>query len=559
MNIDPKTGLDLDDPQTLATIAANNTPGMPQMGSQPPGLGIPHGPAEIPPPPPAAPAAPAPPPLAPPQIPAGRSIAAPPVPPPGLEPPSLTGGGPTKSVTDRESTTSTSRQVIGKEERQAQADYQKTLGDQEKVIKDAGAIEQQRAVEEQTAAQKKEEILQQHQERFKGIIDNANAEYARAEANQKQAEAAYKAAKPEGLFDDDKTGLRRFFAGIAMTLGGYNAGRTGGQNQGYQMIKEAIDRKDRLERERIGKLKEGADEARNQLSVVLGKKHEALGDLAAWKAAAWDTAAAQLQTRLTAQGVPAAQVQTDARVLQAKAEAEKERAEFLRGTRTTITNQVQTKTQQIVGGTGAKAQDKPLNEWKPEERKAEGFAMRAYKANQDMEGSSYSPKDIEVLRNAALLQTKGGLTEAGVNRLLGTAYQRLSSEGKKRFNATKEFITSALRPESGAVIGPSEIADAEQRYGTQAGDTPDAAKQKKSFRMNKIAEVGLQSGRPGFWMETTGAYGGGKPAAGAPAQQQAAPQPGDGGLPPGAIAGTLRGVRGYVLNGKFVAQEMAQQ
>jgi hypothetical protein len=560
VNIDPSTGLDLDDPQTQATIAANNVPGVPNAGPPAGGLGIPHGPAEIPAPPqvtappPPAPGGPA---LTPPVIPSRPTAPVAALSAPGLTAPSLTGGGPTKSVTDQEKTTSSTRQVISKEERKAESDYQKTLGDQSKVIQDAGAIEQEKARAEQDAAAKKEALLQQHQEKFKGIIDGANTEYARAEANVQAAEKAYKEAKPEGLFADDKYGLRRFFAGVAMALGGYNAGVNGGPNQGYVMIKDAIDRKDRMERERIGKLKEGADEARSQLSVVLGKKHEALGDLAAWKAAAWDTAAAQLQTRLAAQGMPAAQVQTDARVLQAKAEAQKERQTFLQGTRQSITNQVQTKTQQIVGGaTGTKAADKPLSEWKPEERKAEGFAMRAYKSNQEMESSAYSSKDLEVLRNDALLQAKGGLTAAGVQRLIGSTYQRLSPEGKKRFNATKEFITSALRPESGAVIGPSEIADAEQRYGTQSGDTPEAARQKKAFRMNKVAEIGLQTGRPGFWMDQTGAYGGGQ--GGAPSKQDVA-KPQSGGLPPGAIAGTLKGVRGYVLNGQFVAQEMAQR
>lgn len=566
MNIDPSTGLDLDDPEVKAMRAATPAPASPMLamdiprtGGVPAGIPGPGSDQSAPPlqtesapaplaPPPPAPGGP-PPGLAPPVIPS-RPTNTTPLGAPGLTAPSLTGGGPTKSVTDQEKTTSSTRQVIGKEEQKAEADYQKTLGDQSKVIKDAGAIEQEKARAEQDAAAKKEAILQENQGKFKGIIDGANTEYARAEANVQAAEKAYKEAKPEGLFADDKYGLRRFFAGVAMALGGYNAGVNGGPNQGYVMIKDAIDRKDRMERERIGKLKEGADEARGQLSVVLGKKHEALGDLAAWKAAAWDTAAAQLQTRLAAQGMPAAQVQTDARVLQAKAEAQKERQTFLQGTRQSITNQVQTKTQQIVGGaTGTKAADKPLSEWKPEERKAEGFAMRAYKANQEMESSAYSPKDLEVLRNDALLQAKGGLTEAGVQRLIGSTYQRLSPTGKKRFNATKEFITSALRPESGAVIGPSEIADAEQRYGTQSGDTPDAARQKKAFRANKIAEVGLQTGRPGFWMETTGAYGGGQQG-GAPSQQGVAKPQEDKGRPfrhPDGRMGRL------LANGTFIA------
>lgn len=573
MNIDPATGLDLDDPAVQARLQGGSQPqlpapslfamdiprgapaGLPSLGQDvtqaPPGAT--GGPPPIPPPAPPPPVASAPPVLTAPVIPARTG-------PPPLEPPSLTGTpGGTKSVSDQERSTSTQRTVIGKEERAAEGAYQKTLGQQEGVIRQAADVEGQRADINQAAAAEKDKLLQQHQARFKGIIDNANSEYARAEGEQKKAEEAYKSAKPEGLFADDKYGLRRFFAGVAIALGGYNSGVNGGPNRGYEMISDAINRKDRLERERIGRLKEGAESAKGQLNVVLGKKHEALGDLAAWKAAAWDTAAQQLETRLTALGRPAAEVKANAQVLQARAEAEKERATYLQATRQHITNQVTTKTQQIVGGAGAKAADKPLNEWKPEERKAEGFAMRAYKASEQMDATKYSPADLQVMRNASLLQAKGGLTEAGVNRLMGTAYQRLSPEGKRRFNATKEFVVSALRPESGAVIGPSEIVDAEQRYATMPGDTRETLEQKRQFRMNKVGEIGLQSGRAGFWMKTTGAYGGGEPAAGVQPGAAPAAAPRSGGLPPGAVAGTLKGQRGYVLNGQFVPLAVAQQ
>lgn len=533
MNIDPQTGLDLDDPAVQARLAQQDG-GQPQLpasplfamadqprGPAPPALGAPAGLPPLgvdipqaPPPVPQPPVGNVQPPLAAPVIPNRPAT--------GLAPPSLT--GPTtanKSVTDQERSQSTQRTVLSKEEKAAQDKYQQTLGQQEGVIRQAGEVEGQKADINQAAAAERDKLLQQHQVRLKTIVDGANSEYARAEQEQKAAEEAYKAAKPEGLFANDKYGLRRFFAGVAMTLGGYNAGVNGGPNRGYEMISDAINRKDRLERERIGRLKEAAEGAKGDLSVILGKKHEALGDLAAWKAAAWDTAAQQLETRLTALGRPAAEVKTNAQILQARMEAEKERATYLQATRQQITNQVTTKTQQIVGGAGAK--DKPLNEWKPEERKAEGFAMRAYKASEQMDTTKYSPADIQVMRNASLLQAKGGLTEAGVNRLLGTAYQRLSPDGKKRFNATKEFVVSALRPESGAVIGPSEIVDAEQRYATMPGDTRETLEQKRQFRSNKIGEIGLQSGRPGFWMDTTGAYGGGKPPAAA--QPGTAPQP----------------------------------
>lgn len=574
MNIDPATGLDLDDPEVKAMRAAQPAPASPLLAIDVPrGDGRPAGLPDTSGAPPTstpsipAPLAPspqqqgAPPPLPPPSIPnRGASPAAPPAA-PGLAPPTMTGGGPSKSVTDRETTSSTTRTVLSKEEKAAQADYQKTLQDQEKVVRDAGQLEQQKALIEQDASAKKDAILARHQEKLKGIVDGANAEYAKAEQRQKDAEAAYRNAKPEGLFADDKYGLRRMAAGIAMMLGGYNAGRNGGPNLGYEMVKDAIDRKDRMERERIGRLKEAAESAKGETAAVLGKKHEALGDLAAWKAGAWDYAAQQLATRLTALGVPQAKVNEDARVLQLRAEAQKERATYLQATRQQITHSVQTKTQQIVGGPGAGKQDKPINEWKPEERKAEGFAMRAFKANEAMDNSAYSARDLEVLRNDALREKAfqgKGLTQAGIEKLMGSTYQRLSPEGKRRFNATKEFVTSVLRPESGAVIGPSEIADAEERYGTKAGDTPEAARQKKGYRMNAIAEVGMQSGRPQFWIDQTGVYGGGQRQGGQPAATAGGGGAG-GGLPPGAVSGTLKGVRGYVLNGKFYPLEVAQQ
>ena len=56
----------------------------------------------------------------------------------------------------------------------------------------------------------------------------------------------------------------------------------------------------------------------------------------------------------------------------------------------------------------------------------------------------------------------------------------MTSENRKLADqAKRDFINAVLRKESGAVISPSEFANAEQQYFPQPGDTPDVIEQRQ--------------------------------------------------------------------------------
>lgn len=497
--------LDLEvDPQEPVGAAGPNAPaGMPSAGVPvaqytPPSSPMPSSPA-----PTVAPRLPAP------------QMAPPPA---GLPPPSMAGpAGPAKSVSDKESTYSSTRTKVAPEERAAQAQLDRDNEDLAHAARVKGQLQAQEAEFQAQAAARKQEILRTHGEALQKVVKAADDEWNRADQRYQKAFETARHERPKDFWGYDDagaprkdTGSRKFWAGVAMALGGFTE-RTNGRNTAYEMISDAINRRDRMEQERIGRMREDAQSMKGERDIVLQKKHEKIADLTAQKAAALDQAAAEVEQRLMAMGKPKAEAETNETVLKLRQDRDQARAQFAQVTRQEIRNQVVTKTQQIVGGPGTAQQDKPLQQWKPEERKAEGFAMRAWKSSQDMDAHQYSPADMQVLTNAARREAlNGGITgmaDKAWKLLNVSTYNQLSPEGKKRWNATREFIVSGLRPESGAAISMGELADAEQRYGVVPGDTKASAPQKREMRNSKIAEVGLQSGRPQFWIEQTGAYG----------------------------------------------------
>lgn len=70
----------------------------------------------------------------------------------------------------------------------------------------------------------------------------------------------------------------------------------------------------------------------------------------------------------------------------------------------------------------------------------------------------------------------------------------VSEEYQKYSQAKRDFINAILRQESGAVIGPSEFANAEKQYFPQPGDGPDVIKQKRQNRMSAIEGLKVASG-----------------------------------------------------------------
>lgn len=414
-----------------------------------------------------------------------------------------------KQVESSDTTRTESRPVVTKEEK---ASYAKNTSELEQEKANATKLAEKNAGVTGEAADKNLGIANYYAEQRDKLVSQGNAALEKATADRKAAEEAWRGATPEDFFGGDKGGARRFAAGIAVALGGFSAGLRGGPNQAYEIIKDSIDRHDRSERERINKLKDTIGQKEKGEEFAISAKQRALSDLDAKRKAMFEKADAEIASRKAAVGgSPEAIANDPTRMLVQREIAAIDQHHF-DSTRAHITKQVVERAQAITGP--AAGADKPVGKGDAPQNKAEGFAMRAKKASDEMEANRYSPADLRAIKLAATIEAGGKLTRGAADALLGTTYQRLSPAGKKRFNATSEFIVSGLRPESGAAISASELADAEQRYGTVPGDTADTDVQKRAFRNSKIAELGIQSGRPNYWIETTGAYGGqGSPAA----------------------------------------------
>jgi hypothetical protein len=70
----------------------------------------------------------------------------------------------------------------------------------------------------------------------------------------------------------------------------------------------------------------------------------------------------------------------------------------------------------------------------------------------------------------------------------------MSSESQRAEQAQRDFVNAVLRRESGAVISPSEFANAQKQYFPQPNDKPETLAQKA--RNRKIAIEGLMAEVP---------------------------------------------------------------
>jgi hypothetical protein len=76
----------------------------------------------------------------------------------------------------------------------------------------------------------------------------------------------------------------------------------------------------------------------------------------------------------------------------------------------------------------------------------------------------------------------------------GLANYAQSPEYQLYDQAKRDFVNALLRRESGAVIAPSEFANAEAQYFPRPGDSPEVIAQKRKNRDNAIAGVTVGAG-----------------------------------------------------------------
>lgn len=94
---------------------------------------------------------------------------------------------------------------------------------------------------------------------------------------------------------------------------------------------------------------------------------------------------------------------------------------------------------------------------------------------------------------------KGGYNRADKSSALGAKLPGFiqSYSSKSQEVAEKNFLTAALRRESGASIAPSEFASGEQIYFPRAGDSQAVIEQKRANRKSVLDSLRNAAGKPG--------------------------------------------------------------
>ncbi len=133
------------------------------------------------------------------------------------------------------------------------------------------------------------------------------------------------------------------------------------------------------------------------------------------------------------------------------------------------------------------ANGKPLTD---AQAKANLFGTRMQESNRILTGleGKYWPGAVNAKMNAGDVPIVGG-TAGYIGNLM------LTEEGQQAEQAQRDFVNAVLRRESGAVISPSEFANAQKQYFPQPGDDPKTLAQKRANR--QLAISGLQVEVPG--------------------------------------------------------------
>lgn len=118
------------------------------------------------------------------------------------------------------------------------------------------------------------------------------------------------------------------------------------------------------------------------------------------------------------------------------------------------------------------------------------YAVRADEANKAIEavGNNYSPAAIALKQGS-----EGALFGLGTPLSNATNYF-MSPNSQMAEQAQRNFINAVLRRESGAVINPSEFANARKQYFPQVGDSEEVKAQKRRNRQEAIAGLRVGAG-----------------------------------------------------------------
>lgn len=353
-------------------------------------------------------------------------------PPPG---PQLAGPPPIER-TGRTSTTETDRKIITPAEKALQAQADNTAQDQQDLARQQTPIDVANAQAKADAAQAAAAQAVQQQQLVKTALDQGQAYYDQRMARYQQLEQEHQGKQLHSFFDDPKNGSK-VVAGIAAFL----------SPQAIPIIQDRMNRDMELQKANIEKSRQDLERAKGDVELARQYKADRLADLNLKFASANQTAAAALEQQLKKNGVPEAQIQGDARVLDFKQKAEALKQKWFDDTRNTTRNVVQTTYAQTTGQqpkSGAGGAATSLRREKIDANLAgmdEG--LREAEANRKELTPAVLQKVQDNERKIEAAKHAGPLTSLGMNTVglvPRDKYQGLSEAAKKAYRGAEQAL-----------------------------------------------------------------------------------------------------------------------
>lgn len=344
------------------------------------------------------------------------------------------------------------------------------------------------AAEQAHLAQKQQDALADAEAANDAEVARRQAISDAEEAKEKQMIADF--GNPKNGFWQKATTTEKLAGAAALLLGFFGSGNDG-VNVGAVRVREAIDEDLALSRERLQNQKAIVERSRGDVTAAKNELKFRIERLTVKSAVALEAAAAQAKARLKALGVPQAEIDANAGILELEKTAAQRRMAFAEKNREQVKEEsAWSSIKQPVGpgGVGAGKDDR-LKASSEDLQKVAGAASTLKQLDEAISAITTNPAAWKEVRdnNMAWKRTEAGDKVPGVKqvRALGQVFgafnttvdEGLKTEPAKNIYRAVAQVREALAKESGGVVTGSDREGAETLLALAAVSEPARAAQ----------------------------------------------------------------------------------
>ena len=392
-------------------------------------------------------------------------------------------------------TTTTSQKVQTPEEIKLRAEADKLVESQIANEQKAAGIATKQAEIEQLKAQELDTRAAAKEQAVLKLLQDGDTEVEKRTAELNLQSENFKKMEFKDYWADKGTG-NKILAAISIGLGSLGAGMAGRQgNTALDIINKAVDDDFARQKAAMQKAETQVNIAKENVKDAQNSRKQSFLDLEMKSAVATEAVASKYASMLAAQGVPAAQIQSNTTVLALQQRALEKKAQVQEALRKDVQTQVQKKVETLqVDGQGRPIkEEKPLTETQGN-AVTFGKRMTAGIRNYDKAGG-LSTEGAEKIRRWVernqVIDKSTGLMVIGAG---GFVAPDLSERDRLAAQAMQEVITAGLRKDSGAAIGVSEFQNEFNSFAPRAGDSPVVVRQKRGTMTTRLAALSEQAG-----------------------------------------------------------------